>query len=734
MKRTVAIGFIGATLDRLGKGAARWQKWRPSIGLCQQPDLLIDRLELIHGNDARDLGLAERIRADIAAVSPHTEVRLQQMELRNPWDFEEVYGALHDFVSAYPFDTEREDYLVHITTGTHVAQICWFLLTEARYLPARLVQTSPSRRKDEARHPEGSATLIDLDLSRYDRIASRFRREQEESLALLKSGIATRNAAFNRSIEQIERVAVRSRAPMLLVGPTGAGKSFLARRIYELKRSRHQLDGRFVEVNCATLRGDGAMSALFGHVKGAFTGAQNAREGLLRAADGGMLFLDEIGELGADEQAMLLKAIEEKRFFPLGSDREVESDFQLIAGTHRDLRGRVAEGLFREDLFARINLWTFELPGLAGRREDIEPNIDFELERHAREQGRQVRFNLEAKRRYLAFAGSSEARWAGNFRELSASITRMATLADSGRIDEALVEEEILRLRQAWGLDTGREPLADLLGQRVEALDLFDRLQLQAVLEVCRGARTFPRRDAGCSPFRARTSATPTTPTGCASTWRVSVWTGRRYAPEHHFGISLASFHGLQGRMPMSEIMDVERLRQRCAAGESFKCLYFWGHRPATDDKVGKSCFSQWYEASFKLDGVRYASAEHYMMAAKARLFDDSRLLERILAARSPGEAKALGREVAGFDEARWNAERVGIVIEGNLGKFGQNASLKKYLLGTADRVLVEASPVDAIWGIGLAASDPLAAEPATWQGLNLLGFALMEVRRRLAQ
>ncbi|KAF0595516.1 hypothetical protein PAPB9_05877 [Pseudomonas aeruginosa] len=122
--------------------------------------------------------------------------------------------------------------------------------------------------------------------------------------------------------------------------------------------------------------------------------------------------------------------------------------------------------------------------------EDIEPNIDFELERHAREQGRQVRFNLEAKRRYLAFAGSSEARWAGNFRELSASITRMATLADSGRIDEALVEEEILRLRQAWGLDAGREPLADLLGQRVEALDLFDRLQLQAVLEVCRGAKT----------------------------------------------------------------------------------------------------------------------------------------------------------------------------------------------------------------------------------------------------
>ncbi|QXH57168.1 RNA repair transcriptional activator RtcR [Pseudomonas maumuensis] len=482
-KSLVAIGFLGTTLDRNGKGAARWNKWRPTIGLCQQPDLPLDRLELIHGPSARDLGLAERIRADIQQVSPGTEVRLHPLALRNPWDFEEVYGALHDFASAYSFDTEHEDYLVHITTGTHVAQICWFLLTEARYLPARLVQTSPSRKHDENSDPAGIATLIDLDLSRYDPIASRFRREQVEGQSLLKSGIATRNPDFNRTIEQIERVALRSKAPMLLVGPTGAGKSFLARRVHELKRGRHQLGGRFIEVNCATLRGDGAMSTLFGHAKGAFTGAQNARDGLLRAADGGMLFLDEIGELGADEQAMLLKAIEEKRFFPLGADREVESDFQLIAGTHRDLRAKVADGSFREDLFARINLWTFALPGLAQRREDIEPNLDFELQRHAREQGRQVRFNLEAKRRYLAFAHASEARWAGNFRELSASITRMATLADSGRIDEALVEEEIERLRYAWGLESATEPLLD--GRE---LDLFDQVQLRAVIDACRRA------------------------------------------------------------------------------------------------------------------------------------------------------------------------------------------------------------------------------------------------------
>ncbi|WP_339453470.1 RNA repair transcriptional activator RtcR [Pseudomonas sp. JAI120] len=477
-KRTVAIGFIGSKLDRVGKGANRWNHWRPSVGLCQQEDVQIDRLELIHDVDARDTSLAERVRADIQQISPHTEVRLHPMPLVNPWDFEEVYGALHDFTSAYTFDTEREDYLVHITTGTHVAQICWFLLTEARNLPARLIQTAPSRRQDDIAPATGTHTLIDLDLSRYDRIASRFAHERLEGLAFLKSGIATRNRAFNASIEQIERVAVRSTAPMLLIGPTGAGKSFLARRIYELKRSRHQVQGRFVEVNCATLRGDGAMSALFGHIKGAFTGAQNARDGLLRAAHGGMLFLDEIGELGLDEQAMLLKAIEEKRFYPMGADTEVTSDFLIIAGTHRDLRGRVAEGLFREDLYARINLWTFDLPGLSGRREDIEPNIDFELQRHAREHGRRVRFNLEARRQYLAFACSGEAAWLGNFRELSASITRMATLADSGRIDEAQVDEEIQRLRYAWGINA---PHASLPAD----LDLFDQLQLKAVIDVC---------------------------------------------------------------------------------------------------------------------------------------------------------------------------------------------------------------------------------------------------------
>lgn len=483
MKKTVVIGFLGTQLDHGGKGAGRWDKWRPTVGLCQQEDLVVHRLELLH--DARNRGLAERIRLDIEAVSPETEVRRMEMELRDPWDFEEVYTSLHDYARAYPFDTENEDYLIHITTGTHVAQICWFLLAEARFLPARLVQTSPPRKKDVP-NTIGSYEIIDLDLSRYNKIAQRFAREHDASLSFLKSGIATRNADFNHMIERIEQVAGRSRAPMLLVGPTGAGKSFLARRVYELKRQRQRLAGKFVEVNCATLRGDSAMSALFGHVKGAFTGAQIERTGLLRAANGGLLFLDEIGELGPDEQAMLLKAIEEKRFFPFGADHEVESDFQLIAGTHRDLRQWVAQGRFREDLYARINIWTFDLPGLADRTEDIEPNLDFELERYAQENAEQVRFNVEAKRRYLAFAASPEARWQGNFRELASSVTRMATLAHAGRITENMAEEEIARLRNTWSYEKTADHAEQILGDAAKLLDLFDRCQLNTVIEVCR--------------------------------------------------------------------------------------------------------------------------------------------------------------------------------------------------------------------------------------------------------
>lgn len=500
---TVAVGLLGTTLDRGSKGPGRWETWRPTVALFQHEDLLIDRFEMLL-TSPRFEALADAVEADIASVSPETTVRRHVVPMADPWDFEEVYGALLDLTRRLTLDPEREDLLVHITTGSHVAQICLFLLAETRELPGRLVQTSPPRRKSDG--GPGSYQVIDLDLSRYDRIAARFQRRQREDLSALKSGIETRNRAFNRLIERLETVAVSSTAPILLLGPTGAGKSRLARRIHELKKARRRLDGPFVDVNCATLRGDGAMSALFGHEKGAFTGAAEKRTGLLRTAHGGLLFLDEIGELGPDEQAMLLRAVEEKRFLPLGSDKEATSDFQLVAGTNRDLAEDARKGRFREDLLARIDLWTFRLPPLRERPEDLEPNLEHELEAFADRNGARVRLVPAARERFLAFARSPEALWSANFRDLNAAVTRMATLAAGGRVTTDGVEEEIERLRAAWHRPASAggdaQLLTDVLGPDGAArLDRFDAVQLADVIRVCRGARSLS--EAGRTLFAA---------------------------------------------------------------------------------------------------------------------------------------------------------------------------------------------------------------------------------------
>lgn len=492
MKKKVVIGFVGTQLDS-GRGSQRWEKWRPSVALTQHEDMVVHRLELLHVNHEP---LITQLTEDIKTVSPETEVRGTKLAIRDPWDFGDVYGALFDFAHSYSFNPDEEEYWVHITTGTHVAQICLFLMVETRYFPGILLQTSPPKRQT-ASEP-GSYALIDLDLSKYDRIAQRFASEHQDAINFLKSGIATKNPRFNRLVGEIERVAVRSTAPMLLTGPTGAGKSFLAKRVYELKKARHLVKGGFVEVNCATLHGDGAGSALFGHVRGAFTGAASDRAGLLRTAHQGLLFLDEIGELGADEQAMLLKAVEEKKFFPVGSDDEVESDFQLIAGTNRDLRAEVRDGRFREDLFARINLWTYELPSLAERAEDIEPNFDYLLEKFSADVGERVRINKEARMKYMKFSSSSDAKWSGNFRDLSASVLRMATLSDSGRITNEVVDLEIARLKSLWQDDSvaNGQLLAEVLtAAQIDGIDLFDRLQLESVIAVCRQSKSLA--DAG---------------------------------------------------------------------------------------------------------------------------------------------------------------------------------------------------------------------------------------------
>jgi ribA/ribD-fused uncharacterized protein len=179
-------------------------------------------------------------------------------------------------------------------------------------------------------------------------------------------------------------------------------------------------------------------------------------------------------------------------------------------------------------------------------------------------------------------------------------------------------------------------------------------------------------------------------------------------------------------------ISSVESLRAAIGRGEEFHYRFFWGHRPRPDGRLADSCFSQWWSCAFDFEGQRYTSAEQFMMAEKARLFGDGETRAQILETRDPAEAKKLGRGVKGFDEARWVEARFELVTRGNVAKFGQDDQLRDYLFSTREDVLVEASPSDAIWGIGLAADNPAVQDPAEWRGLNLLGFALMRAREIL--
>ncbi|QDW23886.1 NADAR family protein [Pedobacter sp. KBS0701] len=161
--------------------------------------------------------------------------------------------------------------------------------------------------------------------------------------------------------------------------------------------------------------------------------------------------------------------------------------------------------------------------------------------------------------------------------------------------------------------------------------------------------------------------------------------------------------------------------------------LLFWGHQRSKDGSIIKTCMSQWWSSPFVENDITYQTAEHYMMAQKALLFSDQEIFEKILTKNSPNDVKDLGRQIKNFDGAKWDAHKYDIVKQGNLLKFSQNEALKSFLLQTKSKILVEASPVDGIWGICLAEDHVDAKIPKHWKGLNLLGFALMEVRDKIS-
>lgn len=513
-RRNVVFVLFDAEAEADAPGAP--PDWTPLTFLCANQELPVARLHFFYWPRHREAlsGIMERLKRDYGHIR-YTAQRLPFADttdiLASPENSLRATEFLYEWFISYSFDHQTETYYFYFQGVQNFFRSILFYVNARHMVSIGSLEVEPP---SDFVPGAGRLVLSPINLSVYESMANIIRDRKYDAYSFLKFGIKTRNEYFNRTIEQIEFVAVHSRDPILVLGPTGAGKSALVKRIYKLKAQHKNVSGPFVEVNCAAIRGDSAQSMLFGHIRGAFTGAMNAREGLLKTAHLGLLFLDEVGVLGLEEQALLLRAVEDKTFLPLGADRETSSNFQLICGTNLDLIQEVLQGRFRADLFARINMWTFRLPGLAQRPEDIEPNLDFELTRHEEKTGKHVIFAREARRRFLDFAVSPDAPWLGNFRDFTMAVRRMALMADTGVIGVAHVEDETARLRALWdGLRGQEDPPGGLRAARAavchahaplphqaggayplafrvygftpENCDVFELARMEAVLRAC---------------------------------------------------------------------------------------------------------------------------------------------------------------------------------------------------------------------------------------------------------
>ena len=490
MKKNVVFSTIYIDHD-ISDADSRWKLWRPLVELVRVKKFFTHRLYYFIPPSLKDR--LDPLRRDLEEVAPHTEIIPVVIDTKSdfsPQAFAENYLFFDEFFSSFPFCDEEEDYYIHFGPGNMFAHsFMLMMLVNMKRIRCRIIQLRSS--KDRFGRVHSTIQIYDNAIGNWISKIGDLEQRKLEQRDIIRGGIHTKNPVFNQLVRDIEHVASHSTAPILLSGATGTGKTQMARRIYEIRRQAGTVSGLLVEVNCASFRGDSALSALFGHVRGAFTGASSERKGMLAMAHEGILFLDEVGELSWDIQSLLLKAIEERSFFPFGSDRPVFSNFQLITATNSDLFAAARTGRFRMDLLARINLWYFRLPSLRERPEDIEPNIEYELKRLSERRGIFADFMPEAREAYLAFARSPEALWPGNFRTLASSMERMHTYAFQGIITTETVEKEISYLRSLWRKRTetleGIEfPLIARAASFIDReLDLFDKVQLEKVLEVC---------------------------------------------------------------------------------------------------------------------------------------------------------------------------------------------------------------------------------------------------------
>ena len=400
--------------------------WRPSVALAANKNLKFDEYYLLYNvakNQKKErIDKLKReiaiIVKDIRNVSPDTIVKpvpLEFQSISDPWEISKVFPKLCELFKASEFHEKDSDYYVFCNNGTLQIRISLFLLTHQQLITAMRVNAMPwknTRQRDLATEigdascsASGTLELENPEKVRsdiYDNLAlGKINAKKDE----IQSGIQTQNKSYKEQLELISQVAIKTRDPILLTGPTGSGKTQIANNIASM------LGITCKKFNCASFGGDLgiARSQLFGHSANAFTGAEKAQDGLLKKADGGILFLDEIGELPLGVQAMLLTALDtddagKKTFQRLGDGMEIQSEFLLICGTNHNLWEDVKNKTFRRDLLERISLWHFDLPSLFERREDIPANCHFALKKsknHVRTLFTDKTFTPEAEKNSL---------------------------------------------------------------------------------------------------------------------------------------------------------------------------------------------------------------------------------------------------------------------------------------------------------------------------------------------
>ena len=446
-------------LSRLSpKDIKRTDIWRPSVALASYPDLKFDDYYLLYSGLRGPMRRTfDEVVEDIKALRPKVNLHIEEMAFKSPWDMVSVFTNLYKFAEAHASEFGAEGTLCYVNCNHGTMQIreSLFMLSQEGKIPGMRILPSPwhDNTKRDYRTPVGSYAKDDpSDFNEAYRKLSRATKRQAKNNGLMEGIFVDKsNTEFLELLDQILFVAQRTKEPILFTGPTGSGKSNLARNIAKTKG----LKDKFVSVNCATLGGDPGIikSELFGHDRGDFTGAISTCDGKLQQANGGILFLDEIAELPLDSQAMLLTAIETKKFRRPHSTVDIQCDFMLICGTNKDLWEEVKAKRFRLDLLERINTWHFHLPGLAekerpgyaARRKDIALNCQQVLSEYNKKYSSHLEFANDALQRFIEYAEADTTEWKGNFREFNAMIFRMATFANGLQIELHGVEKEIER-------------------------------------------------------------------------------------------------------------------------------------------------------------------------------------------------------------------------------------------------------------------------------------------------